>query len=124
MSKKVITKERGWPGHFCLGYRCVFHRNTLVECGNIKIVVSTVGNYMDHNESLQEIGLNRYYETMAFHSDPSDEKYHDVDVTKEVSFTSGWRITEKYKDNEANAMHENVVIEIVNRLLHDEIGNE
>ena len=63
-----------------------------------------------------EIGYRRYYETMVFMSDDSDTLYHDADVTKQVSFSSPWAIETKDSDNEANAMHEDVVNEITDML--------
>jgi len=120
----VKRTERGWCGHFILSDRCLFRRNTLLEYGAVNIVVSTVGNCMDYSANgfpnkteMMEIGLGRYYETMAFHSDPNDGLYHDADVTKEVRFDSPWSINESDADNEANDMHETVVDEIIENLL-------
>jgi hypothetical protein len=72
----------------------------------------------DGKTKLCEIGLGRYYETMAFHSDPDDTVFHDADVSREVSFDSKWAIGEvaDCTDNEANDMHEAVVFEIMSRV--------
>jgi len=123
----IKRTERGWAGHFILGDRCLFRRNTLLEYDNQKIVVSTVGCCLDYrNEGFTnkrefiEIGYNRYYETMAFHSDLNDTVYFDIDVTKQVDFSSKWSIEEitDTSDLEANQMHEAVVDEISQRLLN------
>jgi hypothetical protein len=113
MNIKII--ERGWAGHFISANSCKFRRNTLIDNGKIKIVVSTVGN-MWINEKLEPIGMDRYYETMAFYSDKKDKKYHDADVTKIVRFDSSWSISYIDGDNEANEMHDRVVIEIKDKI--------
>lgn len=115
---QVMRTERGWAGHFICGHRCLFRRNTLLEYGDIKIVVSTVGMMlMDYSENrYDEIELDRNYETMAFHADANDKEFFDADVSREISFESNWAIKEKFKDNEANKMHEDVVTEITENL--------
>jgi hypothetical protein len=119
--KSKIT-ERGWAGHFICSYRCLFRRNTLIEHEDIKIVVSTVGLMLNHdkdrfdNPKYEQIGYERYYETMVFHSNANDLRYHDADVSKEISFESPWSINKIDADDEANAMHDNVVKEIISRL--------
>lgn len=127
----VQRTERGWGGHFICGHRCLFRRNTLIEYEAIKIVVSTVGMMQDWsapgfpNEiSFEQVGHNRYYETMAFHSDPDDTRYHDADVSRQVYFESPWSIDHLDADDEANAMHEAVVQEIAGRLLKGETFDE
>ncbi len=56
--------ERGWAGHFICAERCRFRRNTLLEIGDMAIVVSTVGAMMSRGEDKPEtIGHERYYET-------------------------------------------------------------
>lgn len=117
--KEVKRTERGWAGHFICSDRCKFRRNTLLECGNVKIVVSTVGAMYDEKGKLQEIGLNRHYETMAFHVDKSTGPYKDADVSEIVSFESKGALKwhkDGYIDNEANDMHEAVVKEISDNL--------
>ncbi len=124
----VKRTERGWGGHFICGDRCWFRRNTLLEYHDIKIVVSTVGAMRDWSAkgfpnddvSFDTIGHNRYYETMAFHSDTMDTRYHDADVSREITFNSPWCIDHLDADDEANAMHETVVYEISNGLLNGE----
>ena len=113
--------ERGWAGHFICAHECLFRRNTLVDFGRKKIVVSTVGMMRDSiNEgSYDTIGAGgRFYETMAFHA-KKEGPYWDIDVSKQIYFKSEWAICAKsFKDlpidadNKANDMHETVISEI------------
>jgi len=118
MKVKLKKEERGWGGHFICADACSFRRNTLLTYGSIRIVVSTVGlmKSFTGDSKYAEIGCNRYYETMAFHSDVNDEEYHDADVSREVTFDSMWSIDELCVDNKANDMHETVVREISGKL--------
>jgi len=119
---KAKTTERGWAGHFICANRCRFRRNTLVEYGDIKIVVSTVGLMEDwkgdkyNTEKFETIGFERYYETMCFYANQDDTKYYDANVSREVSFDSEWAIGEIDKEVEANVMHDTVVREICSKL--------
>jgi len=115
---KVIRYERGWAGHFICANRCKFRRNTLLIYGNTNIVVSTVGLMEDplHENKFTEIGYKRYFETIAFHSDDNDARYHDIDVTRQVDFDSPWSISEVDANDKANEMHETVVDEITSKL--------
>lgn len=121
MDVEVIRTERGWAGHFCCAHDCLFRRNTLLQYFDTEIVVSTVGLMRDpfhinKNEmKFVEIGYGRYYETMAFHSN-RDERYHDIDVSKQINFESPWRIDKVDADDLANEMHEKVVEEITEQL--------
>ncbi len=115
----VKRTERGWAGHFICADRCMFRRNTLLEYGDIKVVVSTVGLMKDPRDGGQwsELGHKRYYETMAFHSDPNDTRYHDANVSRgEIRFKSPWSIDCLDADDKANLMHEMVVGELTERL--------
>jgi len=119
---KVKRTERGWAGHYICADRCRFRRNTLLEYKKIKIVISTVGGFINEKEKrFETIGLNRYYETMAFHSKAEDIKYHDADVSREVSFKSKWAIDFIEGDYFADEMHEGVVKELTEKLLKGEI---
>lgn len=111
--------ERGWSGHFICADRCLFRRNTLLEYKGIEIVVSTVGamQSFDKEGEFEIIGYNRYFETMAFHSDKNDKRYHDMDVSRQVYFDSDWQINELDADDKANDMHEKIVGEITKGLL-------
>jgi hypothetical protein len=115
-SSGVVRIERGWAGHFICSNKCRFRRNTLLVFNDLKIVISTVG-LMESNGKIETIGHNRYFETMAFHSDTKDTRYDDADVSKQVNFNSEWAIADKDADDKANEMHEAVVVEITNRLL-------
>lgn len=114
----LILEERGWPGHFCLARRCLFHRNTLIKYGDYAIVVSTVGLMQSQTipHGFEEIGHNRFFETMAFHADKSDTRYYDALVEKQIQFESQWRIAEVDADDKANRMHDTVVKEFIDRL--------
>jgi hypothetical protein len=64
---EVKRTERGWGGYFICAKYCRFRRNTLLQYGDRRIVVSTVGNYHTQDGKLETIGaFGRYYETMAF----------------------------------------------------------
>lgn len=115
----VVRTERGWAGHFICSDSCRFRRNTLLAYNDIKIVVSSVGLMLIDGKFVT-IGHNRYFETMAFHSDKSDTRYHDADVSKKIYFDSDWAIAEIDADDKANEMHEAVVLEITNKLLSGE----
>lgn len=120
---KVKKTERGWGGHFICGNRCRFRRNTLLELGEKRIVVSTVGLMENIHAKAGEppidtIGIERYYETMAFEAQKNG-LYWDADVSKQISFESEWAICAENldklpedSDNTANAMHDKVVEEL------------
>lgn len=130
MDVTVTTTERGWAGHFICAKSCAFRRNTLITCGNIKWIVSTVGAMrypIDMPQlgikagDMMEIGAWRWYETMCFES--KYDEYDDIDVSKEISIESPSGIYGKtwqevidtygdYTDNVANDMHDKVVEEM------------
>lgn len=113
--KGVKITERGFAGHFCASQWCWFRRNTLIEIGDKRIVVSTVGNYNPpHGNKGQEIGYGRYYETMAFNAIKKGI-YWEADVSREITFKSKWSINELEfeSDMEADMMHDNVVKELL-----------
>lgn len=127
---EVTTQERGWAGHCIVGHSCLFRRNTLVTCGDIKWVVSTVGAMkypIDMPElnikagQMQQIGADRWYETMVFKS--LYDEYDDADVSKQIDIDHDWgiwgdtweEVILKYGkdvDKAANNMHDEIVEEI------------
>ena len=119
---KVKRTERGWAGHFCLGYRCEYHRNTLLEYGGVKVVVSTVGRFLKDvvRHSYDEVGCDRHFETMAFLAKEND-KYNDADVSKEVVFDSNWSLPRPDMELEAEEMHEAVLKEISERMINNNL---
>jgi hypothetical protein len=130
MQKPVKQTERGWGGHYICASSCNFRRNTLLEAGDTKVVVSTVGAKQHVGEwicpndyGIDDIGGGRYYETMAFHSDKDDDFYHDADVQRQVDFDSNNAIMDisRESDMAANKMHDAVVAEITARLKTEEL---
>lgn len=127
--KIVIRTERGWAGHFICANQCRFRRNTLLQYNGVEIVVSTIGlmenrlkgKGVGFEKNFSEIGCDRYYETMAFYTDPTDTRYHDADIAKEVHFDSEWSISIIDADDKANEMHEAAVEELTNKLLSKQI---
>lgn len=118
----LIRTERGWHAHYICGSRCMWHRNTLLEFEDIKIVVSSVGNMIDYHApgfpgkiTIGTIGVDRYYETMVFHTDRTE--FNDADVTKQIAVNANCGISEQWKELEAELMHETVVTKIIEGLL-------
>lgn len=116
MENNVIRQERGWAGHYILADECRFRRNTLLIYGNKKIVVSTVG-LLVINGKFEKVGSDRYFETKAFYAKKKDTRFFDADVSKEFRFKGKWFISERDADDKANEMHEDIVLEITNKLL-------
>ena len=121
----VKRTERGWAGHFICSHRCIFRRNTLLEYEGEFIVVSTVGRMVVEragNFAIDTVGRDRYYETMAFYSDTSDLKFHDIDVERQIHLDCDWTLKE-IDDNKANDMHEKAVDWVSRQMVeHNVIG--
>ena len=115
---EVKITERGWAGHFCCSYRCEYHRNTLLEYNGMKVVVSTVGRLRKDmfSDTYEDLGYKRYFETMAFMA-KEDDKYNDADVEREIQFDAKWCLPSPDMELEADAMHEDVVMELSKRLV-------
>ena len=115
---EVKRTERGWAGHFCCSYRCEYHRNTLLEYNGVKVVVSTVGRLRKDmiSGAYEDLGYKRYFETMAFMA-KKDDKYNDADVDREIQFDAKWSLPSPDMELEADAMHEDVVTELSQRLV-------
>ena len=125
MNKEIKIAERGYAGHYICSSHCKFRRNTLIEFGDKRIVVSTVGNYSPclpngwkKSNFDNDIGAGgRKYETMAFWA-KYEKPYWEADVSKQINFESEWAIGElEYEtDFKADKMHDNIVKEISNLL--------
>lgn len=130
---EVKRTERGWAGHFICAKDCTFRRNTLLEYGDKKWIVSTVGCQIAKTDCLPywqegdiiDIGPKRWYETMAFEA-INRGGYLDANVEKQIYFDSEWGIWgEKWSDVfkkyplpdlAANDMHEKVVEELMEKI--------
>ena len=115
---EVKRTERGWAGHFCCSYRGEYHRNTLLEYKGMKVVVSAVGRLRKDmfSDTYEDLGYKRYFETMAFMA-KEDDKYNDADVEREIQFDAKWCLPSPDMELEADAMHEDVVMELSKRLV-------
>jgi len=115
-SASTTRTERGWAGHLVGANRCKFRRNTLLENGDVRIVVSSVGHMYDPSGSVQ-IGLDWCYETMVFHAE-WEKLYWDADTGRQISTRNPWTLKESEfgSDQKANDMHEVIVAEITEAL--------
>lgn len=123
MKDNVKRTERGWAGHFICADNCQFRRNTLLEYGDKKWVISTVGRLLSTDDETKKlkfitIGLNRYYETMAFVATKDEDGYIDANTLEPIDFESDWAIHDIEVDSEqrANDMHEKVVEELMEKI--------
>lgn len=123
--KTVKRTERGWPGHFFRSHLCLFRRNTLLECDENQIVVSTIGTLIIDGK-VEEIGNKLWYETAIFWAKEING-YVESDVNRQINSTVNWRITAdslEYlvnPDNMANDMHEENVKHIEKMLLENRL---
>jgi hypothetical protein len=123
-AQKVKVTYLGWPGHYCASRYCVFHLNTLIEYGEKRFVVSTVGNQWEQKGDMFRtipIGCSHYYETMAFPAVLRD-RYWEAETSSSIKL-SGVATTnahDYHSDIKAQAMHEAIVQEIIGRLLQGE----
>lgn len=84
----------------------------------MKVVVSTVGRLRKDmiSDTYEDLGYKRYFETMAFMAN-EDDKYNDADVDREIQFDAKWCLPSPDMELEADAMHEDVVMELSKRLV-------
>ena len=122
---EIETIERGWPGHFIGADNCSFTRNTLVRYGDKKVVVSTVGRYFPKgSDEVEEVGLDRYFETTAFWAD--DTKFADADVSERLHLEGKASIghARPEADIVADTMHNNRVEEVKGRIKYEQKSGE
>lgn len=124
MENKVKRTERGWAGHFICADNCQFRRNTLLEYGDRKWVISTVGRLLTTDYETKKLkfytigAFNRYYETMAFVGAKDEDGYIDANTSEPIDFENDWAIHDIEVDSEqrANDMHEKVVEELMEKI--------
>jgi hypothetical protein len=64
---------------------------------------------------IEMIGVDHYFETMAFYADHSE--FNDADVSRRVILDSSpWMIKEPWQEQAADSMHEAAVAEITRKL--------
>lgn len=127
---EVKRTERGWAGHLCVSAYCRYHRNTLLEFEDKKIVVSTVGHYVNSEGKIDSIGFERWYETMCFEG-MEENGYIEADIHKGISINQEWGIWGStwqevldlfpLVDNQADKMHESIVAEMAEKIQKGDI---
>lgn len=112
---QITITERGWPAHFICAERCRFRRNTLVECGRRRFVVSTVGDMRDDQNREQPVGAGYYYETKVFRARRAGV-YWDANTSKQIDGSCLPGKMHYNSDLKANAIHDKTVAELVAKL--------
>lgn len=114
IKRNVKRTERGWHGHFDKSDKCLFSRNTLLETGDIRYVISTLGAYCpeEPEAGCEKINPHGYYETLIFEA-KQNEVYWDIDSEKQLINPAGipWYLEfmNFNADKDANEMHEETV---------------
>lgn len=120
---EIQVKERGWPAHFVLADKCTFTRNTLLQHGQNRVVISSVGCLLSSYKSdaeIEMIGSGRYYEVKAFVAIWEDNVWA-ADVQKQIDLECNQVITEMTDDShiKADLMHDEAVAEVMMNLLNN-----
>ncbi len=121
----VKRTERGWAGHYIMAYRCFFRRNTLLERGEERIVVSTIGGQcVDYKGErvvggMETVGHDRHFETVVFPAIFSMGVWECDPDANEIAFSSPRHLRARLPAGDpqnsvdANDMHEAVVAELI-----------
>lgn len=110
----ATVSHRGWPGHFIQNSRCRFHCNTLIEFGETRVVVSTVGHMIEDDRVVPIGSGGRTYETMVFHAELDEEGVWEAgDRQVEIRGQHEWT---GFNDLGPQRGHDAIVKEIVDRL--------
>lgn len=114
----VKRTEQGWIAYYILADRCLFRRNTLLECGDVRVVIGTVGLLRDRADTkFETVGHDRHFETKAFHAYRKDGRWWEADTCHEIrDIDAPQTIVELDADDRANLMHEAVVDEMILKL--------
>ncbi|MCP3684722.1 MAG: hypothetical protein GY861_18800 [bacterium] len=101
---------RGWAGHFLCSNRCSFRLHTLVG----KYKVSTIGAYYMRDiyanpiGDMQQVGLDRHYETMVF---VGDDNFSNIDFN-----CFKHEGTPEESDEKANKMHDEMCVKYARKI--------
>ena len=123
----VIRTERGFLAECISGRNCRYHRNTLLQNGARRVVVSTIGDRpgLGRRGAYEAMALSgrRYYETEVFDACKIGANWN-ADTSRVVRFNSTSAITASDPNglpedvySQADAMHEAAVEEIAAKLL-------
>ena len=110
--------ERGWPGHHRLSRFCLFNRNTLIECGERRVIVSSVGEHLvGFNNPPKELPDGGFFETKAFEADWHGTSWEcDTERPIQLPNDRDWRVHDWQQHAEVNQMHEDAVRLIILKL--------
>lgn len=123
-NREVKVTYRGWPGHYILGDRCVFHLNTLLEAGQARVVVSSVGNlrsqgHLSHaSEPIGSLVNPHYFETKAFWAQEKDG-YWEAATSNEIKLLLPETVVRNLDpgcDEQAQRIHEAAVQVVTEQL--------
>lgn len=84
------------------------------------VLISTVGRMLSaDSKHYERIGCDRYYETMCWLADPTDE-YHDASTAlKKIVITGNSALDDVNDEWGANNMHEAIVEEMITKLINN-----
>ena len=126
--EEIKRTERGWCGYVRGHQYCLFRRNTLIEYDNKKIVVATLGNYINPFEYRNTpIHDDVWYQTIAGYA-VENNGYWEIDGNKQILIKSEHilqgteeEMFDNYPliDQTANDMHEKVIEEMMDLICEE-----
>ena len=127
--EEIKRTERGWCGYVRGHQYCLFRRNTLIEYDGKKIVVATLGNYINPFEYRNTpIEGDIWYQTLAGYAHQING-YWEIDGNKQIPIKSEHilqgteeEMFDNYPmiDQTANDMHEKVVEEMMDLICEED----
>lgn len=111
--------ERGTIGYddLDIAIDCRFRRNTLITSDREAIVVVTIGNRIVCGERLLPVNhIGDYYETTVYKTLTRKGRYPVTLFNERIAVESRTKLSTPFDNNDADAMHEKVVNEIVRKM--------